>query len=184
MQKVGKYHLVVITRKKKGVTHLQAIIDLENMDFIADPINYVLLRRDFKAETPSANILTTGVAGNTKHKDQMANLLEANEDTLTIVILLNNFNGNLAGLLTDNNHKLTHEKMETLEKNAIDAVVLGGSKANQPKNLIPKFHVTAPKRIHQLQGPVSMARCGIKLDTFYTESFMADKASPGTVLFD
>ena len=166
---------------KQNPDHASAVIDLENMDFIADPINYVLLRRDFKAETPSANILTTGVAGNTKHKDQMANLLEANEDTLTIVILLNNFNGNLAGLLTDNNHKLTHEKMETLEKNVIDAVVLGGSKANQPKNLIPKFHVTAPKRIHQLQGPVSMARCGIKLDTFYTESFMADKASPGTV---
>ena len=179
MVNLGNYHLVLITRKKRLLTNVQAIINLKDMKFIDDPKNYVLVRRDYNAYTPSANILETGVNGNLIFKDTMAELLNANEDTLTIVILLNNFDGHLGTLLTNDRHKLTHEKMETLAKSAVDAVVLGGIRAHQPSNLMNKFKVSAPKRLHLFQGPVSMARCGIKLETFYTEGFMADKASPG-----
>ena len=179
MGKVGKYHLVVITRKKNLQTYVNAIINLEDMKFIADPKNFVLVRRDVNGETPTANILSTGVTGNTLFKDQMASLLALDEDTVTLVILLHNFQESSSKLLTDDRHKFTDAKVESLQRYAIDAVVLGGSKANQPKHLLKKFQAKVIKRLHQYQGPVSMARCGIKLETFYTEGFMADKASPG-----
>ena len=182
MEKVGKYHLFVITRKKQQQTYFKAVIFLEGMTFIDDPKNFVLLRRDLSPDTPAANILTTGVTGNTILRQTMTDLLELDKDTLTIVILTSNFEGHLGQLLTDEGHKLTLAKMETLKTYAIDSVVLGGTKAFQPKNLIEKFRASIPKRLHIYQGPVSMARCGIKLEAFYTQGFMADKSSPGYVL--
>ena len=180
MEKVGHYHLVIMTRKKTKYTYLQAIIYLGDMKFIDDPKNYILVRRDYNAETPTANLLTTGLTGNIIFRDQINTILALDEDTLTVVFLLYNCQAHTGQLLTDERHKLTHKKMDILKKYTVDVAVLGGTKSIQPKHLLQKFSASSPKRLHQYQGPVSMARCGIKLEAFNTESFMPDKASPGT----
>ena len=51
-----------------------------------------------------------------------------------------------ADLVKKSPNKLTLAKMETLKTYAIDSVVLGGTKAFQPKNLIEKFRASEPER--------------------------------------
>ena len=115
LQTVGNYHIFIINRRRRALSYISAIIKLDQMKYLTDPENYLLLKRDVNVGPQTENIVKSELnSGNTLLRGALANLLSLDEHTLAIIILTYNFNEDSINFLNSDSQKFTKEKQEKL----------------------------------------------------------------------
>ena len=125
---VGKYQVFVITRSRFGDTAVSGILDLEGMAFLPMPQNYLITRRDTDIITPTENLFKMGLNGNLKLRKKLGDFLKLGEYDLIMFMLTFNMDINPAMIthfLTNQNGKLTPEKIGTLKDHVVDMAITG-----------------------------------------------------------
>ena len=125
---VGKYQVFVITRSRFGDTAVSGILDLEGMTFLPMPQNYLITRRNADVITPNDNVFKMGLNGNLKLRKKLEDFLKLGEFDLIMFMLTFNMDINPAMVqhfLSNQNGKLTPEKITTLKDHVVDITITG-----------------------------------------------------------
>ena len=128
LNNVGKYQVFVITRSRFSETSVAGILNLEGMTFLPMPQNYLVTRRDPDVITPTENLFKMGANGNLKLRKKLGDFLKLEEYDLIIFMLTFNMDINPAMVthfLTNQNGKLTPEKIGTLKDHVVDMAITG-----------------------------------------------------------